>query len=90
MFLSQWLSGLTFTGNTVINPGGTDLLIDQDVPTSSTINSNTYSSALSAPIQVLSSALSLSTWESKYGFDTHSTMLASLPDNHVVVEPNAY
>jgi len=90
MFLSQWLSGLTFTGNTVINPGGTDLLIDQDVPTSSTINSNTYSSALSAPIQVLSSALSLSTWESKYGFDTHSTMLASLPDNHVVVEPNTY
>ncbi len=90
MFLSQWLSGLTFTGNTVINPGGTDLLIDQDVPTSSTFSNNTYSSALSSPIQVLSSALSFSAWESKYGYDTRSTMLASLPDNHVVVEPNTY
>ena len=90
MFLSQWLSGLTFTGNTVINPGGTDLLIDQDVPTSSTFSNNTYSSGMSSPIQVLSSALSFSAWESKYGFDAHSTMLASLPDNHVVVEPNTY
>ena len=90
MFLSQWLSGLTFTGNTVINPGGADLLIDQDVPTSSTFSNNTYSSAMSSPIQVLSSALSFSTWESKYGFDVNSTMMASLPANHVVVEPNAY
>ncbi len=89
-FLSQWLSGLTFTGNTVINPNGVDVLFDQDVPTSSTVDHNTYTDGSSSPFSVLGTGYSLSAFQSKFGWDTHSTMTLSLPANHVVVEPNTY
>ncbi len=89
-FLSQWLSGLTFTGNTVVNPSGVDVLFDQDVPTSSTVDHNTYMDGSSMAFSVLGVGFTLSTLQSKYGFDTHSTMSSSLPANHIVVEPNTY
>jgi hypothetical protein len=89
-FVSQWTSGFTFTGNTVINPSGTIVLVDQDVPTNSTWDNNTYSGSKSSPFNVLSSDITFSQWQSKYGFDSHSTLSASTPPNHIVVEPNAY
>jgi len=89
-FVSQWTSGFTFTGNTVINPSGTIVLVDQDVPTNSTWDNNTYSGSKSSPFNVLSSDIAFSQWQSKYGFDSHSTLSASTPPNHIVVEPNAY
>ena len=89
-FLSQWLSGLTFTGNTVVNPSGVDVLFDQDIPTSSTIDHNTYMDGSSTAFSVLGVGYSLSSFQSKFGWDTHSTMTSSMPSNHIVVEPNDY
>ncbi len=89
-FVSQWTSNLTFTGNTVINPSGTALLIDQDVPTGSTVDHNTYFSSAASALLVLGDGFSLSQLQSKFGWDTHSTLTTSLPQNHVVVEPNTY
>ncbi len=89
-FVSQWTSNLTFTGNTVINPSGTALLIDQDVPTGSTVDHNTYFSSAASALLVLGDGYTLSQLQSKYGFDVHSTLSSGTPPNHVVVEPNAY
>jgi len=89
-FVSQWTSGFTFTGNTVINPSGTIVLLDQDVPTNSTWDNNTYSGSKSSPFNALGTDITFSLWQSKYGFDSHSTLSASTPPNHIVVEPNAY
>jgi hypothetical protein len=89
-FISQWVAGLTFTGNTVINPSGVDVLIDQDVPTGSTVDHNTYVDGSSMAFSALSSGYSFSQWQSKFGWDANSSMSLSLPSNHIVVEPNAY
>ncbi|HEX6809388.1 MAG TPA: Ig-like domain-containing protein [Gemmatimonadaceae bacterium] len=89
-FLSQWLSGLTFTGNTVVNPSGVDVLFDQDIPVSSTVDNNTYMDGSSTAFSVLGIGYTLSTFRSAFGWDTHSTMSSSFPANHIVVEPNTY
>jgi hypothetical protein len=89
-FVSQWTSGLTFTGNTVINPGGTTLLIDQDVPTASTVDHNTYIGGSPSTFEVLGNNYTLAQMQSKFGLDTHSTLSLSVPQNHIVVEPNTY
>ena len=89
-FVSQWTSGFTFTGNTVINPSGLVVLVDQDVPTNSTWDNNAYSGAASTPFSALNVGYSFSQWRSAFGWDAHSTMSSATPPNHVVVEPNAY
>ncbi|HEX6816160.1 MAG TPA: Ig-like domain-containing protein [Gemmatimonadaceae bacterium] len=89
-FVSQWTSGFTFTGNTVINPSGTIVLLDQDVPSNSTWDNNTYSGSKSSPFNALTSDISFSQWQSRFGWDAHSTLSAATPPNHIVVEPNAY
>jgi len=89
-FVSQWTSGFTFTGNTVINSSGLVVLVDQDVPTNSTWDNNVYSGAASTPFSALNVGYSFSQWRSAFGWDAHSTMSSATPPNHVVVEPNAY
>jgi uncharacterized protein YjdB len=89
-FVSQWTSGFTFTGNTVINPNGLVVLVDQDVPANSTWDNNTYSGSASTPFSALNIAYSYPQWQSKFGWDANSKLSASTPPNHIVVEPNAY
>ncbi|HKT07315.1 MAG TPA: Ig-like domain-containing protein [Gemmatimonadaceae bacterium] len=89
-FVSQWTSGFTFTGNTVVNSSGLVVLVDQDVPTNSTWDNNTYSGAASTPFSALNIGYSFSQWRSTFGWDAHSTLSSSPPPNHIVVEPNAY
>ncbi|HEX6809389.1 MAG TPA: Ig-like domain-containing protein [Gemmatimonadaceae bacterium] len=89
-FVSQWTSGFTFTGNTVINSSGLVVLVDQDVPTNSTWDNNTYSGSASTPFSALNIGYSFSQWRSNFGWDAHSTMSSATPPNHIVVEPNAY
>ncbi len=89
-FVSQWTSGFTFTGNTVVNSSGLVVLVDQDVPTNSTWDNNTYSGSASTPFSALNIGYSFSQWRSNFGWDAHSTMSSATPPNHIVVEPNAY
>jgi len=89
-FVSQWTSGFTFTGNTVINSSGLVVLVDQDVPTNSTWDNNTYRGSASTPFSALNLGYSFSQWQSTFGWDAHSTMSSATPPNHIVVEPNAY
>ena len=89
-FVSQWTSGFTFTGNTVVNPSGLVVLVDQDVPTNSTWDNNTYSGSASTPFSALNVGYSWAQWRSTFGWDAHSTLSSATPPNHIVVEPNAY
>ena len=89
-FVSQWTSNFTFTGNTVVN-NGVDVLVDQDVPSNSNWDNNSYINLSPYdPFSVLGNGWTLSQWQSTYGYDLHSTLTASLPSNHIVVEPNPY
>ena len=89
-FVSQWTSNFTFTGNTVIN-NGTVVLVDQDVPTNSNWDNNSYVNLSQFdPFNVLGNAWTLSNWQSTYGYDLHSSLTTTLPPNHIVVEPNTY
>jgi uncharacterized protein YjdB len=90
-FISQWTSGFTFTGNTVVNPSGTAVLLDQDVPSNATWDNNTYSSgSASTPFEGLGDGYTFSRWQATFGWDAHSTFTSGTLPNHVVVEPNAY
>lgn len=91
-FVSQWTSGFTFTGNTVINlQGGAVINLDQDVPASSNWNQNAYFyQGQFDPFAALGSAYDFAGWKSTFGFDGSSTLSGATPPNHIVVEPSPY
>ena len=101
LLLEHWNS-LTFLNNTIIDPYGAAMTLEQnsgEPMTTGSWNDNTYVKTTSSypvsPFQVAINGVTktylLSGWEQLTGFDGSSTVSSSMPGtSKVVVEPNAY